>query len=83
MDYIYKNIEKYNSNKKRKILILFDDMIADMISNRKPNPIVTELLIIRRILNISLIFIRQSCFAVPKNITLNPTHYFVMRIPNK
>ena len=56
---IYKNIEEYNSNKKRKILIVFDDMIADMVSNRKLNPTVAELLIRRRKLNISLVFITQ------------------------
>ena len=80
---IYKNIEDYNPNKKRKILIVFDDMIADMLSNEKLNPIVTELLIRGRKLNISLVFITQSYFAVPKNIRLNSTHYFVMKIPNK
>ena len=58
-------------------------MIADMLSNKKLNPIVTELFIRRRNLNISLAFITQSYFAVPKNIRLNSTHYFVMKIPNK
>ena len=77
MDDIYKNIEEYNSNKKRKILIIFDDMIADMFSNKKLNPIVPELFISGRILNISLVFITQSYFAVPKNIRLNSTHYFI------
>ena len=83
MDDIYKNIEEYNPSKKRKILIVFDDMIADMLSNKKLNPIVTELFIRGRKLNISLVFITQSYFAVPKNIRLNSTHYFVMKIPNK
>ena len=54
MDEIYKNIEEYNPNKKRKILIVFDDMIADMVSNKKLNPIVTDLFIRKRKLNISL-----------------------------
>ena len=58
-------------------------MIADMLSNKKLNPIVTELFIRGRKLNISLVFITQSYFAVPKNIRLNSTHYFVMKIPNK
>ena len=58
-------------------------MIADMLSNKKLNPIVTELFIRGRKLNISLVFITQSYFAVPKNIRLNCTHYFVMKIPNK
>ena len=55
MDEIYKNIEEYNPNEKRKILIVFDDMIADMLSNKNLNPVVTELVIIRRKLNISLV----------------------------
>ena len=83
MDDIYKNIEEYNSNKKRKILIVFDDMIADMISNKKLNPILTELIIRSRKLNISLTFITQSYFPVPKNIRLNSTHYVIMKILNK
>ena len=66
MDDIYKNIEEYNPNKKRKILIVFDDMIADMLSNKKLNPIVTELFIRGRKLNISLVFITQSYFTVAK-----------------
>ena len=68
MDDIYKNIEEYNPNKKCRILIVFDDMIANMLSNEKLNSIVTELLIRGRKFNISLVFIRQSDFAVPKNI---------------
>ena len=83
MVHVYKNIEEYNRNNKRKMLIAFDDMIADMLSNKKLNPIVTELFIRGRKLNISLVFITQSYFAVPKNIRLNSTHYFVMKIPNK
>ena len=78
-----KNIEEYNPNKKRKILIVFDEMTADMLSNRKLSPIITELFIKGRTLNISLVFITQSYFAVPKNIRLNSTHYFIMKIPNK
>ena len=83
MDDIYKNIEEYNPNKKRKILIVFDDMIADIFTNKKLNPIVTELFIRGRKLNIFLVFITQSYFAVPKKIRLNSTHYFFMKIPNK
>ena len=60
MQNVYKNIEEYNLRKKRKVLILFDDMIADMINNKKPNPIVTELSIRARKLNISIVFITQS-----------------------
>ena len=83
MDDIYKNVEKYNPTEKRKILIVSDDLIADMLSNKNRNPIVTELFIRRRKLNISLPFITQSYFAVPKSIRLNFTHYFIMKIPNK
>ena len=70
-----KNIEEYNPNKKRKILIVFDEMTADMLSNKKLSPIITELFIKGRTLNISLVFITQSYFAVPKNIRINSTHY--------
>ena len=58
-------------------------MIADMHSNKNLNSIVTELFIRGRKLNISLVFITQPYFDVPKNIRLNSTHYFVMKIPNK
>ena len=68
MDGIYKNNKEYNPNKKQKILIVFDDRIADMLSNKKLNPIITEVLIRGRKLNISLVFIAQSYFAVSKNI---------------
>ena len=79
---IWMNFEEYNSNKKSKKLIVFDDMTADMLSNKKPNPIVNELFIRGRKLNISLAFISQSYFAVPKNIRLNSKHYYMMEIPN-
>ena len=58
-------------------------MIADMLSNKKLNPIVTQLFIRGRKQNIYLVFITQSYFAVPKNTRLNSTHYFVMKIRNK
>ena len=63
---VYKNIKDYNPGKERKILIVFDNMIADMINNKKLNPIVTELFIRGRKLNISIVFIMQSYFKVPK-----------------
>ena len=66
MDDNYENIEEYSLIKKRKILIVFDDMVADMFSNKKLNTIVMELFIRGRKLNISLVFIIQSYFAVPK-----------------
>ena len=80
---VYKNIEDYNPIEKREILINFDDMIADMINNNKLNPIVTELFIRGRKLNISIVFITQSYFKVPKDTRLNSTHFFIMKIPNK
>ena len=83
MQDVYKNIEDYNPMKKRKVLIIFDDMIADMINNNKINPIVTELFIRGRKLNISIVFITQSYFKVPKDVRLNFTHFFIMKIPNK
>ena len=83
MQDVYKNIEDYNPIKKRKVLIIFDDMIADMINNNKLNPIVTELSIRGRKLNISIVFITQSYFKVPKDVRLNSTHFFIMKIPNK
>ena len=83
MQDVYKNIEDFNPIKKRKVLIIFDDMIADMINNNKLNPVVTELYIRGRKLNISIVFITQSYFKVPKDVRLNSTHFFIMRIPNK
>ena len=80
---VYKNIEDYNLGRERKILIVFDDMIADMINNKKLNPIVTELFIRVRKLNISFVFITQSYFKVPKDVRLNSTHFFIMKILNK
>ena len=80
---VYKNIENYNPGKKRKILIVFDDMVADMINNKKLNPVVTELFIRGRKLNISIAFITQLYFKVPKDVRLNSTHSFIMKIPNK
>ena len=64
----YKNIEDYNPDKKRKVLIVFDDMIDKMINNKKVNPIVTELFIRGRKINICIVFITQSYFKVPKDI---------------
>ena len=83
MQDVYKNIEDYNPIKKRKVLIIFDDMVADMINNNKLNPIVIELFIRGRKLNIFIIFITQSYFKVPKDVRLNSTHFFIMKILNK
>ena len=83
MQDVYKNIDEYNVDKERKILIVFDEMIADMINNKKLSSIVTELFIRGRKLNISLVFITQSYFKVPKEVRLNCTHFFIVKIPNK
>ena len=83
MEGVYKNIENYNPGKKRKILIVFDDMIADMINNKKLNPVVTELFIRGRKFNISIVFITQSYFKVPKDVRLNSTNFFIMKIQKK
>ena len=79
VDDIYKNIEEYNPSKKRKILIAFDDMIDDMLSNKN----ITELFIRRRKLNFSLVFVTQSYFSVLKNIRIKSTNYFVIKSPNR
>ena len=69
--------------KRKKSINSFDDIIADMINNKKLNSIVTELFIRGRKLNISIVFITQSYFNVPKAVRLNSTHFFIMKIPNK
>ena len=83
MQDVYKNIEEYNVDKERKILIVFDGMIADMINNKKINSVVTELFITDRKSNVFLIFITQSYSKVPKDVRLNSTHFFIMKLPNK
>ena len=83
MHKVYKNIDKYNPDKENKVLIVFDDMIADMINNKKLNSVVTELFIRCRKLNISLVFISQSHFKVPKDVRNNSTHLFITKIPNQ
>ena len=80
---VYKNIEEYNLRKICKVLIVFHDMNADIINNKKPNPVVTELLIRGRKRNISIIFITKSYFKVPKEVRLDTAHVFIMKIPNK
>ena len=83
MQDVYENIDEYNIDKKLKILIVFDDMIADMINNKNLNSIVTELFTRGRKLNISFVFITQSYFKVPKDVRLSSSHFFIMIIPNK
>ena len=83
MDDIYKSIHDYNSSRKRKILIVFDDIIADIMTNKKFQAIIKEFFIRCRKLNISLVFLTQSYFFVPKDVRLNSTHYLIMKINNK
>ena len=83
MQDVYKNIDEYNADKECKILIVFDDMIADMINNKNLNSIVTDLFIRGTKLNISIVFITQSYCKVPKDVRLNSTHFFIMKNPNK
>ena len=82
---VYENIDDYNPirKRKRKRLIVFDDMIVDIMTNRRFQAMIKELFIRRRKLNISLIFITQSYFSVPKDARLNTTHYFIMKINNR
>ena len=78
MDDVYDNIDDYNSNRRRKISIVFDDMIADIMTNRRFQAIIKELFIRCRKPNISLVFITQSYFSVPKDVRLNSTHCFIV-----
>ena len=80
---IYENIHDYNSSRKIKIFIAFDEMIADIRTNKNFQAIIKELFIRCRKLNISLAFITQSYFSVPKDVRLNSTHYLIMKINNK
>ena len=83
MDDIFKNIEEYNPEKPRKILIILSDITADMLCDTKLNQIVTELSIRSRKLNISLVFTTRSYFAIQQSIRLNSTNYFVIQISIK
>ena len=83
MDDVYGNIGNYNPSRKRKVLIVFDDMIADIMTNKKFQAMIKELFIRCRKLNISLVFITHSLFSVPKDVKLNSTHYLIMKISNK
>ena len=83
MDDVYENIDDYNPRKKRKILIVFDDMIADIMSSKNFQAVINKLFTRCRKLNSSLVFITQSHFSVPKDVRLNSTHYLVMKINNQ
>ena len=80
---VYKNINYYNPKKENKKLIVFDDMIADMIHDKKLNSVIIELFIRGRKLNIFLVFLTQSSFKVTKNVRLNTTYFFIAKIQNK
>ena len=82
-DDVYENLKDYNPIKKNRVPIVSDNVIADMESNKNLSPIVTELYLRGRKLNISLVFVSQSYFEVPKTIRLNATHYCLMKIYTK
>ena len=83
MDDIYVDINDYNPKRKRKILIVFDDMISHVTSDKKAQSVLKELFIRCRKLNISLCFLAQSYFFVPKDVRLNCTHYMSFKVNNK
>ena len=80
---VYKNIEEYSIDKECKILIVFDDMIADMINNKKLNSIVTNMFITGTKSNSFLVFITQSYLKVTKDVRLNTTHFFITKISHR
>ena len=67
---VYKNIEEYDLGTQSKILIVFDDTVTDMINNKELNPVITELFIRGKKLNISIVFIMQSYFKVSREVRL-------------
>ena len=83
MDDVYEDIDDYNPSRKRKVLIVFDVMITDIMSNKKFQIIIKELFIRCRKLNISLVFMTQSYFSVPKDVRLNSIYYLIMKISSK
>ena len=83
MDDVYENIHDYDPSRKKKILIIFDSMIADIMTSKKFQAIMKELFIRCRKQNISLVFVTQSYFSVPRDVRLNSTHYLIMKINNK
>ena len=83
MDDVYEDIDNYNPKRDKKVVIVFDDMIVDIMINEKFKAMIKELFITCRKLNISLVFITQSYFSVPKDVRLNSTHYLIMKIKNK
>ena len=80
---VYNNIDDFKLKRKRKILVVFDDMISDIMTNKRFQAIIKELFTRCRKLNISLAFITQSYFRVPKDVRINSTHYLIMKIHNR
>ena len=83
MDNIYNNFDDYNPTRKKKILIVFDDMITHIMINKKFQAIIEELFIRCRKLNVSLVFTTQSYFSAPNEVRLNFTHYLMINIYKK
>ena len=83
MDDILSNIEDYNKKRRRKVLIIFDDMISHVTSDKKTQQILKDLFIRCRTLNISICFLTQSYFPVPKDVRLNCVHYILFKLNNK
>ena len=83
MNDVLEDINNYNKNRNKKVLIIFDDMIGDIMRSEKFKAIVNELFIRCRKLNISIVFITQSYFRTPKDARLNSTHYILMKISKK
>ena len=83
MDDVFTNIDDYHKKRRQKVLIVFDDMIADIMSSKKFNTIIKELFVRYRKLNISIVFIKQSYFRAPKDARLNSTHYVIMKIQSR
>ena len=83
MNDVFTNIDDYNKQRRRKILIIFGDMIADIMNNKTFKAIIKELFIRCRKLNVSIAFITQSYFRTPKDARLNSTHYIIIKSQNK
>ena len=77
------DINNYNKKEKKKVLIVFDDMISHVMSNKKAQQVLKELFIRCRKLNLSLCFLTQSYFSVPKDVRLNCTHYVIFKLNSK
>ena len=83
MDDVYENIDDYKPSTKRKILIVFGDMIADIMINKKFQAVIKELFIRYRKVNMSLVFMTLSYFSVPKDVRLNSMHYLIIKIRSR